>query len=918
MRRIIPSSEEDDCLIIEPDAASKSGGSNTQPLSTLEAGRLLDRLRVHLMETEKLWCSNLKGEVSGKMERLIKEALIMADEIERLDRQSGSPFSEAEAVIQLRTEAKLQDEKIREMEEEKARLIKELKKHEAATQSQGVKTVAAPSQGKQVLPAGGKATSALEKRLEDARAGDNEESVMAMLREVNRSIEALQRDQAELWNAFNGTSRPPQRGTDVVGKTAEGGKRSAPAPGTSRAPAPGTSRAPAPRIPAASAAAPPQDGFIEVVGRKKHRLQTEPAVRQEKATTPGERARKVGEQNKGERSATGSGTKNKKKKKKKKKSRSGGTRETAAVSLICHETAGARSLSLPVKTFPQWNARAADEDMLAAALISGDWTRPSGVCSARVYMKWLREVLVSACDMALPRERNTRDKGSKACWWSQELSALRAAATAARRRFLKARRSGDQRRIELCLEARRETKRLLKRAIKRAKAMAWRDFVGTLEADPWGNPDATLVMGKLRPYSAPLTEVLEPDVLDRVLGGLFPQVERNSAQDVRGVQVDGAAVTPEEVLAAAKRITGGKAPGPDGVPGMVIKAAAVHCGVGLAELFTECFRTSNFPAAWKRARLYRAHTRVNYLGVVLDSDFTFRPHFAALIPKAEGILRSLGRLLPNLHGLGEKKRRLYGSVIQSVLHYGAPVWWRAAAEDSRVKRAIRSFQRRVAIRVCCAYRTVSFHAVMMVAGIIPLDHLAPQLAEAYAALRDAEGPVLPSTKAALGAIARRRAIAAWKEEELGLIGVTGETGTQVRAAIAGRLDEWVERPYSIGTTFHTTQLMTGHGCFPAYLYRIGKAAFPQCFHCGVNADDADHTLVDCPAWMDERDGLVRDLGGVHVSLSGIVRASLDMPGGWAAFRGVGLTRTPFNVRLGQEWVSNLRLQWGSYPTVECA
>ena len=165
----------------------------------------------------------------------------------------------------------------------------------------------------------------------------------------------------------------------------------------------------------------------------------------------------------------------------------------------------------------------------------------------------------------------------------------------------------------------------------------------------------------------------------------------------------------------------------------------------------------------------------------------------------------------------------------------------------RVKRAIRSFQRRVAIRVCCAYKTVSFHAAMMVAGIIPLDHLAPRLAGVYATLNDAEGPVPPVIKVALGAEARRAAVAAWKEEELGLTGVTGETGARVRAAIADRLDEWVERPHSMGTTFHTTQLMTGHGCFPAFLCRTDKAVSPQCFHCGANVDVAKQTLVDCPA-----------------------------------------------------------------------
>ncbi|KAI4476590.1 hypothetical protein M0804_013484 [Polistes exclamans] len=57
-----------------------------------------------------------------------------------------------------------------------------------------------------------------------------------------------------------------------------------------------------------------------------------------------------------------------------------------------------------------------------------------------------------------------------------------------------------------------------------------------------------------------------------------------------------------------------------------------------------------------------------------------------------------------------------------------------------------------------------------------------------------------------------------------LIEVAGKTRVRVRAAIADRLVESVERLLSISTTFYITQLMTGHGCFPAYLYRIGRAA----------------------------------------------------------------------------------------------
>ncbi|XP_014614767.1 PREDICTED: uncharacterized protein LOC106792768 [Polistes canadensis] len=153
----------------------------------------------------------------------------------------------------------------------------------------------------------------------------------------------------------------------------------------------------------------------------------------------------------------------------------------------------------------------------------------------------------------------------------------------------------------------------------------------------------------------------------------------------------------------------------------------------------------------------------------------------------------------------------------------------------------------MAIRVCCAYRAAYFHAAMIVAGVIPLDHLAPRLAEAYAALRGAEGPVLPGITAAFGFFARWGAVVAWREEKLGLVCVPGETGVRVRAAIADKLVEWAERLFSIGTTFHTTQLMTGHGCFPAYLYRICRAASPRCFYCGVDEDDADHTLIVCLA-----------------------------------------------------------------------
>ncbi|KAI4473161.1 hypothetical protein M0804_015462 [Polistes exclamans] len=148
MRRIITSLEEDDCLIVEQDAPG--GNVESQTLLTLEAERIPDKLRLNLrgIEMERARSSNIKGEVSGKTKRFIEDALIIAHEMEeRMDRQSGFPFSRAEAVIQLRTEKKIRDEKIRQMEEEIARLKKELKKREAEKQSQGERAMAALNQG---------------------------------------------------------------------------------------------------------------------------------------------------------------------------------------------------------------------------------------------------------------------------------------------------------------------------------------------------------------------------------------------------------------------------------------------------------------------------------------------------------------------------------------------------------------------------------------------------------------------------------------------------------------------------------------------------------------------------------------------------------------------------------------------------
>ncbi|KAI4475431.1 hypothetical protein M0804_014321 [Polistes exclamans] len=577
MRRIITSSEEDDCLIVEQDGP---GGSQT--LLTLKAGRLPEKLRSNLrgIEMERARCSNIKGEVSGKIKSYIKDALIIADEIkERIDRQSGSPFSRAEAVIQLRTETKISDEKIRQMEDEIAKLKKEPKKREADKQSHGVKAVAAPNQGKP-MPTTNRATPTLEKRLEDARVGDGMGCVMAVLRDYGKSIEALQRTQLDMWNIFKGTSAY----RECVDH-------------------------------------PLQDGFIDVVGRKKRRQKTKPAVRQEKTTTSGERG------------ATGSATK-KKGKRKKRKNRSRETMETAAISLVCNEAMSYRDALAKARESISLQDIGIDNITmmrgLTGAFIFSVRGKEAAVKADRV-AEALRRTVPEAKIARLQKTRSFRlvgiDPSLNMTFWVPPsdvkwFSSLERAPLSA----------------------------VLIGESGRPCSLVHRGnfFV----AVKWGD---SLVLSVYFPPSEVISEYCRLlDELEELLGR-FPTspVLVTSDFNARARRWD-----PEGRL---KPLPGETSWGHWRQPRGADHIAWSWEVEAILSTLDRGIRTRSDGPGVRRP--ISPSPRVKYLGVVLDCSFTFSPHFAALIPKAEGILRSLGRLLPNLYGPGEKKRRLYSSVI---------------------------------------------------------------------------------------------------------------------------------------------------------------------------------------------------------------------------------------------------------------
>ncbi|XP_018377265.1 PREDICTED: uncharacterized protein LOC108770269 [Trachymyrmex cornetzi] len=144
---------------------------------------------------------------------------------------------------------------------------------------------------------------------------------------------------------------------------------------------------------------------------------------------------------------------------------------------------------------------------------------------------------------------------------------------------------------------------------------------------------------------------------------------------------------------------------------------------------------------------------LKYLGLILDSRWTFRDHFNAVVPKAWGLTTSLARIMANIGGPGERRRRTYAAVVMSVVLYGAPIWAQTAAEDRGIRGAVRKLQRQLTLRVIRGYRTISGEAAAILSGMVPFDLAANRLRRSYLRRREIiarDGAVAPGVSATAG------------------------------------------------------------------------------------------------------------------------------------------------------------------------
>ncbi|KAL6416571.1 hypothetical protein ACFW04_013341 [Cataglyphis niger] len=191
--------------------------------------------------------------------------------------------------------------------------------------------------------------------------------------------------------------------------------------------------------------------------------------------------------------------------------------------------------------------------------------------------------------------------------------------------------------------------------------------------------------------------------------------------------------------------------------------------------------------------------------------------------------------------------------------------------------------RTLAIRVVSGYRTISLDAALLLARIPPVYLLANARRRVYDRVKDLWNSNRWSKKAE-SEIKVDENLLLYRQWEV-YCENPNLAGARTRDAILPHFQEWIGRKHG-NISFRITQLLTGHGCFGTYLYRIGKVPEPYCEHCNVQneEDSPEHTLEDCKAWEENRNKLCEKLevNLNMLTLEKLIQQVLRSKGKWEA------------------------------------
>lgn len=351
--------------------------------------------------------------------------------------------------------------------------------------------------------------------------------------------------------------------------------------------------------------------------------------------------------------------------------------------LISHEWSSVGTIPSPPTRRPKVKAK----DGLAAALLEHlDAAQPT---SAQQLNDAVSEVWKQQTYVTQPKEgqicRSTY-------WWNDKIAELWKACNRSRRVLTRTRALPPtgfpdpehyRARVQRAIDAHREARRLLRREIKASKRECWNSLIELVELTPWGKP-YQLVRGKFS--KPPERAALNAEGRLEILTDLFPRatipyptelarLEDAYHREGRALPTSSPVETPpvskEEIEEAASRARTGRAPGPDLIPGAVVKGILANRPELCAKALDSMLRGDEpFPEAWKAAEAvlipkpkggYRPISLLTTLAKSAEAviDARLREH-----------LESGGHLSEAQHGF--RKRRSCLTAIDRVVQFAQP------------------------------------------------------------------------------------------------------------------------------------------------------------------------------------------------------------------------------------------------------
>ena len=116
---------------------------------------------------------------------------------------------------------------------------------------------------------------------------------------------------------------------------------------------------------------------------------------------------------------------------------------------------------------------------------------------------------------------------------------------------------------------------------------------------------------------------------------------------------------------------------------------------------------------------------MKYLGIYFDK------HIGNTAEKSTKLVHMLGKSAKLQWGLGHKSlKTVYEGVLIPLLSYGAPIWEEAITKQRNLHK-LQRVQRLITIKIAKAYRTISFEASCLMAGVPPIGTVIEGKAHLY-------------------------------------------------------------------------------------------------------------------------------------------------------------------------------------------